>query len=135
MCLGVECGRVRGLLFTSAGNCTKLAVGRTRPQILQPASGQRQHHCIEALQRIGKVYAVEDEGKHLTIETRQILRAGKSLPILQSLHELVTANPLSYRRRRRHRQSHGLHLEALAKPDPLRRQRTPDRQQPHRKHD
>jgi hypothetical protein len=39
------------------------------------------------LQRIGKLYPVEDEGKHLTIETRQQLRAGKSLPILQSLHD------------------------------------------------
>ncbi len=33
--------------------------------------------------------------------------------------------PASYRRWRRHRQSHRLHLEALAKPNPLRQQRTP----------
>lgn len=39
------------------------------------------------MQRIGKLYAVEDEGRQITIETRQQLRAEKSRPILQSLHD------------------------------------------------
>ncbi|MCW5618644.1 MAG: IS66 family transposase, partial [Nitrosomonas sp.] len=43
--------------------------------------------AFEALQRIGKLYAIEDEGKHLTIEPRKQLRVEKSLPILQSLYD------------------------------------------------
>ena len=39
------------------------------------------------LERIGGLYAIEAEGKHLSTEARQILRAEKSLPILQSLHD------------------------------------------------
>lgn len=38
------------------------------------------------MQRIGKLYAVEAESKHLSTEARQQLRAEKSLSILQSLH-------------------------------------------------
>ena len=43
--------------------------------------------AFEALQHIGKLYAAEAEGKHLSTEARQQLRAEKSLPILQSLHD------------------------------------------------
>ena len=41
----------------------------------------------EALQRISALYAIEAEGKHLSIEDRQQLRADKSLPILHALHD------------------------------------------------
>lgn len=42
--------------------------------------------ALEALQRIGFLYAVEGEGKELTIEARRQLRAEKSQPALASLH-------------------------------------------------
>ena len=43
--------------------------------------------AFEALQRIGELYVIEAEGKELSAEARQQLRAEKSLPILQSLHD------------------------------------------------
>jgi transposase IS66 family protein/transposase IS66-like protein len=43
--------------------------------------------AFEALQRIGDLYAIEAEGKHLTIEARQQLRKEKSLPLLDALHD------------------------------------------------
>ena len=43
--------------------------------------------AFEALQRIGNLYAVEEEGKHLAIEARQQLRAEKSLPVLAALYD------------------------------------------------
>jgi hypothetical protein len=43
--------------------------------------------AFEALQRIGVLYTIEAEGKHLTIEDRQQLRAEKSLPALNALHD------------------------------------------------
>ena len=42
--------------------------------------------ALEALQRIGNLYAIEAEGKDLTIEDRQQLREEKSLPELKALH-------------------------------------------------
>ncbi len=42
--------------------------------------------AFEALQRIGNLYAIETEGKNLTIEERQQLRKEKSLPELEALH-------------------------------------------------
>lgn len=43
--------------------------------------------AFEALQRIGHLYAIEAEGKELTIEARQQLRKEKSLPELEALHD------------------------------------------------
>ena len=43
--------------------------------------------AFEALQRIGQLYAIEAEGKPLTIAERKALRTEKSLPILSALHE------------------------------------------------
>lgn len=43
--------------------------------------------AFEALQRIAGLYAIETEGKQLTIETRQQLRAEKSLPVLDALYD------------------------------------------------
>ncbi|SFF04747.1 Transposase IS66 family protein [Nitrosomonas sp. Nm166] len=49
---------------------------------------------MEALQRIGVLYAIEAEGKHLTIEDRQQLRAEKSLPALNAPHDwLIQTRP------------------------------------------
>ena len=75
-------------LFPLAGNCTELGCwAHARRKFFDLHQANASTVAFEALQRIGKLYAVEDEGKHLTIETRQILRAEKSLPILQSLHD------------------------------------------------
>ncbi|STB69286.1 IS66 family transposase [Chromobacterium violaceum] len=41
----------------------------------------------EALQGIGRLYAVEAEGKELDIEQRQALRAERSLPELRAMHD------------------------------------------------
>ena len=41
----------------------------------------------EALQRIGKLYEIEADGKGLTIEVHQQLRAEKSLPQLKAFHD------------------------------------------------
>jgi hypothetical protein len=43
--------------------------------------------ALEALQRIGTLYAIEAEGKGLGIEARQHLRAAKSQPALDVLHD------------------------------------------------
>lgn len=43
--------------------------------------------AFEALQRIGKLYAIEAKGKQLGIEARQQLRKQKSLPVLDTLHD------------------------------------------------
>ncbi|WP_299083001.1 IS66 family transposase [uncultured Paraglaciecola sp.] len=43
--------------------------------------------AFEALQRIGNLYAIEAEGKNLTIEERQQLRVDKSRPELEALHD------------------------------------------------
>ncbi len=75
-------------LFTLAGNCTELGCwAHARRKFFDLHQASASTVAFEALQRIGKLYAVEAESKHLTIETRQQLRTGKSLPILQSLHD------------------------------------------------
>ena len=43
--------------------------------------------AFEALRHIGALYAIEAEGKHLTRDARQQLRAAKSLPALHALHD------------------------------------------------
>jgi transposase len=43
--------------------------------------------AFEALRRIGNLYAIEAEGKDLTIEARQQLRKEKSLSELEALHD------------------------------------------------
>jgi transposase len=52
---------------------------------LHQASGSPM--ALEALQRIGTLYAIEAEGKDLSIEDRQQLRLEKSQPALRALHE------------------------------------------------
>ena len=42
--------------------------------------------AVEVLQRIANLYVIELEGKQLTIEARQQLRAENSLPVLDALH-------------------------------------------------
>jgi len=44
----------------------------------------------EALVRIGQLYAVEEEGKDLSCAARKQLRAEKSQPVLNDLHDWLT---------------------------------------------
>lgn len=43
--------------------------------------------ALEALTRIGQLYAIEQQGKALDIEARQQLRAEQSRPVLDALHQ------------------------------------------------
>ncbi|MBK9662590.1 MAG: IS66 family transposase [Nitrosomonas sp.] len=70
------------------GNCTELGCwAHARRKFFDLHQANASTVAFEALQRIGKLYAAEAEGKHLSTEARQQLRAEKSLPILQSLHD------------------------------------------------
>ena len=75
-------------LFTLVGNCTELGYwAHARRKFFDLHQANASTVAFEALQHIGKLYAAEAEGKHLSTEARQQLRAEKSLPILQSLHD------------------------------------------------
>ena len=75
-------------LFTLVGNCTELGCwAHARRKFFDLHQANASTVAFEALQHIGKLYAAEAEGKHLSTEARQQLRAEKSLPILQSLHD------------------------------------------------
>ena len=43
--------------------------------------------ALEALNRIGALYAIEAEGKTLSVDARRQVRADQSLPVLTALHE------------------------------------------------
>ncbi len=49
----------------------------------------------EALKRIAELYAIEAEGRELTTDERQRLRAEKSLPVLTDLHDGLQQTRLS----------------------------------------
>jgi transposase len=46
--------------------------------------------ALEALTRIGQLYAIEQQGKALDIDARQLLRAEQSRPVLDALHQWLT---------------------------------------------
>ena len=46
--------------------------------------------ALEALTRIGQLYAIEQQGKALDIDARQLLRAEQSRPALDALHQWLT---------------------------------------------
>lgn len=75
-------------LFSSASPCTELGCwAHARRKFFDLHQANSSPMAMEALQRIGVLYAIEAEGKHLTIEDRQQLRAEKSLPALNALHD------------------------------------------------
>lgn len=75
-------------LFSSASPCTELGCwAHARRKFFDLHQANNSPMAMEALQRIGVLYAIEAEGKHLTIEDRQQLRAEKSLPALNALHD------------------------------------------------
>jgi len=84
-------GGYKALFSKTASPCTELgcwAHARRKFFDLHKANGSPM--AFAALQRIGNLYAIEAEGKDLTIECRQQLREEKSLPELEALrHWLV----------------------------------------------
>lgn len=77
-------------LFTPDGMnaaCTELGcLAHARRKFFDLHQANQSPMAWEALQHIGALYAIEAEGKTLSIEARQQLRAEKSLPRLQAFH-------------------------------------------------
>jgi transposase len=51
--------------------------------------------AAEALERIGKLYTIEQQAKNMTPEQRQAVRQRESVPLLQSLHDWLHHTHLS----------------------------------------
>ncbi len=51
--------------------------------------------AAEALERIGKLYTIEQQAKNMTPEQRQAVRQSESVPLLQSLHDWLHHTRLS----------------------------------------
>jgi len=67
--------------------CTELGcMAHARRKFFDLHKANNSPEALEALQRIAKLYAIEDEAKTLSIEARQQLRAEKSMPELNALH-------------------------------------------------
>jgi len=77
-------------LFTPDGKqdaCVELGcLAHARRKFVDLHKANQSPMALEALNRIAVVYAIEAEGKDLSIEERQRLRSEKSLPALKSLH-------------------------------------------------
>jgi transposase len=77
-------------LFTPDGTheaCTELGcLAHARRKFFDLHKANQSPMAMEALNRIAVVYAIEAEGKDLSIEERQRLRSEKSVPALKSLH-------------------------------------------------
>lgn len=81
-------GGYKALFSKTASPCTELGCwAHARRKFFDLHQANASTVAYEVLQCIGGLYAAEAEGKHLSTEARQILRAEKSLPILQSLHD------------------------------------------------
>lgn len=78
-------------LFANTGNgeaCIELAcLAHARRKFFDLHQANQSPMAFEALQRIGALYAIEAEGKELSIEARRQLRQEKSLPQLQAFHD------------------------------------------------
>ena len=78
-------------LFSNIGNreaCIELACfAHARRKFFDLHQANQSPIAWDALQRIGALYAIEAEGKALSIEARQQLRREKSLPQLQAFHD------------------------------------------------
>lgn len=82
-------------LFTGGGSnapCIELGcLAHARRKFFDLHKAQQSPMALEALQRIATLYAIEAEGKELSIEERKRLRAEKSQPALNSLHAWLLA--------------------------------------------
>jgi hypothetical protein len=78
----------KALFSRTSSPCTELACwAHARRKFFELHQANNSPMAFEALQRIGELYAIEAEGKNLSIETRQQLRASKSLLVLNTLHD------------------------------------------------
>jgi len=76
-------------LFNAAGSpCIELGCwAHARRKFYDLHQANCSPMALEALQRISVLYSIETQGNDLSIEARHQLRADKSLPALQSLHD------------------------------------------------
>jgi len=78
-------------LFSNDGDreaCIELAcLAHARRKFFDLHQANQSPMAWEALQRIGALYAIEAEGKALSIDARQLLRKEKSLPRLHAFHD------------------------------------------------
>jgi transposase len=79
-------------LFSSerqqASPCTELGCwSHTRRKFFDLYQANASPVALEALTRIGKLYAIEQQGKDLSIEARKILRAEYAKPVLTALQQ------------------------------------------------
>jgi len=81
-------GGYKALFSRAVSTCTELGCwAHARRKFFDLHAANNSPMAFEALQRIGDLYAIESEGKQLTIEARQQLRKQKSLPLLDALHD------------------------------------------------
>jgi hypothetical protein len=82
-------------LFTPNGNnaaCVELGcLAHARRKFFDLHKAHQSPMALEALNRIAVLYAIEAEGKDLSIEARKSLRAEKSLPQLTALYAWLLA--------------------------------------------
>lgn len=80
-------GGYKALFSRTESPCAELACwAHARRKFFDLYQANDSPMAFEALQRIANLYAIESEGKQLTIEARQQLRAENSLPVLDALH-------------------------------------------------
>ena len=81
-------GGYKAMFSRTTSPCTELACwAHARRKFFDLHQANNSTMAFEALQRIGDIYAIEVEGKHIDIESRLQLRKEKSLPILDALHD------------------------------------------------
>ena len=81
-------GGYKALFSREQSPCIELACwAHARRKFFDLHQANNSPMAFEALQRIGELYAIEAEGKQLTIETRQHLRKQESLPVLDALYD------------------------------------------------
>lgn len=81
-------GGYKALFSRTQSPCIELACwAHARRKFFELHQANDSPMAFEALQRIAELYAIEAEGKHLSSEARQQLRAEKSLPKLNALHD------------------------------------------------
>ena len=84
LCIELAClAHARRKFFDDPQGCGKCRKCRS---IFLPYQANQSPMALQALQHIAALYAIEAEGKALTIDARQLLRAEKSLPQLQVFH-------------------------------------------------
>jgi transposase len=80
-------GGYKALFSRTASPCIELGCwAHARRKFYDLHQANDSPMAFEALKRIGTLYAIEAEGKHMPIKERQQLRTEKSFPVLNALH-------------------------------------------------